>query len=336
MDMLSEMRHFLSWRRGDAVLLGKANVTPEETKAYFGGDGSSRGGDGLHMMFNFWVNQHLFYALATSDTAPLVDALKATKKLPRTAQWGQFLRNHDELDLGRLTGEQREAVFAAFGAEERAQLYGRGIRRRLAPMLGSRQKLEFAYSLLFSLPSTPVIRYGDEIGMGDDLSLEERTAVRTPMQWADEPNGGFSRAEGTVHPPIGDGVYSYERVNALAQRRDPDSLLNWTANMIRLRKECPEIGWGSWKLLGTGVKNVLAIRYDWRGGSLIVLHNFDETPHEVRIKPGTQGGERLFNLLAEYESHAGDKGVHKIVLGPYGYRRYRVGGLNYALHRTEG
>jgi maltose alpha-D-glucosyltransferase/alpha-amylase len=330
MDLLSEMRHFLGWRRGDAVLLGEANVPPEETKRYFSGDG-----DGVHMMFNFFVNQHLFYALATGDTAPLVDALKATQKIPRTAQWGQFLRNHDELDLGRLTDEQREAVFARFGPEERMQLYGRGIRRRLAPMLGDRQRLEFAYSLLFSLPGTPIIRYGDEIGMGDDLSLEGREAVRTPMQWSDEAHAGFSLADKPVHAVIAGGVYGFERVNALAQQRDPNSLLNWTAHMIRLRKECPEIGWGTWKLLGTGVKEVLAIRYDWRGTSLLMLHNFDEKPHDVRVRPGVEGGERLFNLLVEDESRADARGVHRIVVEGYGYRWYRVGGLNYAVRRTK-
>ena len=132
---------------------------------YFGDDG-----DRMHMMFNFQVNQNLFYALAAADTRPLVKAMKATKPRPATAQWGMFLRNHDELDLGRLTEEQRQTVFEAFGPDQDMQLYERGIRRRLAPMLdGDRRRLELAYSLLFTLPGTPVIRYGDELGMGDDL-----------------------------------------------------------------------------------------------------------------------------------------------------------------------
>jgi maltose alpha-D-glucosyltransferase / alpha-amylase len=137
--------------------------------------------------FNFFVNQHLFYALATADIAPLVSALRATKKLPPGTQWAQFLRNHDELDLGRLTEEQRAKVFERFGPQPEMQLYDRGIRRRLAPMLGSQPQLELAYSVMFSLPGTPVIRYGDEIGMGDDLALPERQAVRTPMQWTGAP-----------------------------------------------------------------------------------------------------------------------------------------------------
>src|SRR5690606_33929973 len=162
---------------------------------YFG----EGGGTGLHMMFNFWVNQRLILALATGDVAELREALAATLEIPKTSQWANFLRNHDELDLGRLSEQERQMAFAAFGPEEEMQLYGRGIRRRLAPMLGDRRHEELAYSMLFSLPGSPVIRYGDELRMGDDLSLEGHDAVRTPMQWANEPNGGFSIAERTVH-----------------------------------------------------------------------------------------------------------------------------------------
>src|SRR5690606_28124912 len=150
-EYLREIRRFLQWRRGDAVLLGEANVMPEESKKYFGPEGS-----GIHLMFNFYVNQHLFYALATAEIAPLVDALQATKHIFHNVQWAHFLRNHDELDLGRLTEEQRQKVFARFGPEKDMQLYDRGIRRRLTPMLGNRQHTELAYSLMFSLPGTPV------------------------------------------------------------------------------------------------------------------------------------------------------------------------------------
>ncbi|WP_454062557.1 alpha-amylase family protein [Candidatus Nitrospira salsa] len=327
---LGEMRKFLQWRRGDAILLGEANVLPKQNRRYFG-----KNEDGIHMMFNFFVNQYLFYALATSDIAPLVKALNATKDLPPTAQWGHFLRNHDELDLGRLTSAQRDKVYARFGPEKRMQLYDRGIRRRLAPMLGDRRHIELAYSLIFSLPGTPVIRYGDEIGMGDDLTLKERDAVRTPMQWSDEVQAGFSTAETTIHPVIDSGVYHYKQINVEAQRRDPDSLLNWTARMIRLRKECPEIGWGSWKILHTGSSKVLGMRYDWRGNSLVVLHNFDEKPHEVRICPGVQGEERLVNLLAEEESRSPHSGIHKMPIESYGYRWFRVGDLNHVIHRQR-
>jgi maltose alpha-D-glucosyltransferase/alpha-amylase len=329
-EYLAEMRQFLEWRRGNAILLGEANVLPKENKQYFGAKG-----DSIHMMFNFFVNQHLFYALATGNVVPLIEALRATKSLPPAAQWAQFLRNHDELDLGRLTVKQRNEVFAKFAPDKKMQLYDRGIRRRLAPMLGNQNQLELAYSLLFSLPGTPVLRYGDEIGMGDDLALDERYPVRTPMQWSDEPMAGFTKSEKPVRPVIDKGPYSYEQINVERQRRDPNSLLNWMIRMIRLRKECPEIGWGDWKVLHTGSPSVLAMRYTWLGNSLLIVHNFDEKPHEVRLK--TEGGkdERLINLLVNDESRADGRGIHKIAIDAYGYRWYRVGNLDYSLEQTR-
>src|SRR6185295_11129074 len=222
-DMLRTLREFLQWRKGDAIILAEANVLPETDMEYFGDDG-----DRMPMMFNFQVNQNLFYALAASDVRPLVKAMKATKPRPATAQWGLFLRNHDELDLGRLEKKQRELVFKKMGPDPGMQLYDRGIRRRLAPMLdGDRRRLELAYSLLFTLPGTPVIRYGDELGMGDDLSLPERQCARTPMQWSDEPNGGFTKSRPGV-PVISGGAFGYEHLNVAQQRRDPNSMLNWT------------------------------------------------------------------------------------------------------------
>jgi len=177
--MLRSFREFLQWRVGDSIILAEANVLPRTDMQYFGD-----AGDRMHMMFNFQVNQNLFYALATADTRPLTKAMNNTAKRPASAQWGIFLRNHDELDLGRLSKKQRQKVFDAFGPNPEDQLYKRGIRRRLAPMLaGDRRRLELAYSLMFTLPGTPVLRYGDELGMGDDLSLPERTCGRTPMQW---------------------------------------------------------------------------------------------------------------------------------------------------------
>jgi maltose alpha-D-glucosyltransferase/alpha-amylase len=329
-EYLTEMRQFLQWRRGDAIILGEANVLPPENRKYFGARG-----DGIHMMFNFFVNQHLFYALATADVAPLARALLATKKLPPTAQWAQFLRNHDELDLGRLTEEHRNQVYARFGPEKEMQLYDRGIRRRLAPMLGNRRHIELANSLVFSLPGTPVIRYGDEIAMGDDLSLPERYPVRTPMQWNQERHAGFSTAPKVIRPVIAKGPFGYDHVNVEAQRRDPGSLLSWTGQMIRLRKECPEIGWGDWKILSTGAPSVLAMCYTWRRNSLVVVHNFRDQPCEASIKPGVEGADRLVNLLVEDTSTADSAGTHKVALEAYGYRWYRVGGLNHIIRRER-
>jgi maltose alpha-D-glucosyltransferase/alpha-amylase len=328
-EYLEEMRRFLQWRSGDAILLGEANVLPPEHLKYFGGGG------GIHMMFNFFVNQHLFYALASGDVAPLAAALEATRQLPETAQWAHFLRNHDELDLGRLTEEQRATVFSKFGPTPEMQLYDRGIRRRLAPMLGSTPLVELANSMLFSLPGTPVIRYGDEIGMGDDLTLNERDSVRTPMHWSADRNAGFSEAEKTIHPVISDGPFSCEQVNVAAQRRDTNSLFNRTASMIRLRKETPEIGWGDWRILKTGSRNVLALLYEWRGSAILTLHNFSAHPQQVKIRPGINGGEQLINVMVNDESRAGANGVHRIALEAHGYRWYRVGKLNAALRRER-
>jgi maltose alpha-D-glucosyltransferase/alpha-amylase len=290
------------------------------------------------MMFNFQANQNLFYALATSDTRPLVKALKATKPRPATAQWGHFLRNHDELDLGRLTEEQRQAVFDAFACEPNMQLYDRGIRRRLAPMLqGDRRRLELSYSLLMTLPGTPVIRYGDEIGMGDNLELPERQSARTPMQWSTEAQGGFSTSRKTILPVISGGAYGYQHVNVAEQRRDPNSLMNWMERIIRMRKEVAEIGWGDFEILHTGAPAVLAVRYDWRDNSVVVVHNLSASPCDIRLSVGLQGDEglRLVNILSTDHSVADESGKHSILLESYGYRWYRAGGLKYLLNRSD-
>ncbi|RAU82920.1 alpha-amylase family protein [Pontibacter arcticus] len=328
-EYLREMRRFLQWRRGDAILLGEANVLPKETEEYFGEEG-----DGIHLMFNFYVNQYLFYALATGDTEPLKEALEATRIKFPTSQWAHFLRNHDELDLARLSEEQREKVFARFGPEKSMQLYDRGIRRRLSPMLGNRQQTELAYSLMFSLPGTPVIRYGDEIGMGEDLSLKEREAVRTPMQWTDGFQAGFSKSEKLVHPIISEGPYAYKHVNVEAQRREPHSLLNWMSTLIRLRQECAEIGWGNWQLLDTGVPQVLGMHYNWQESSLVILHNFDEKAHEVSLKLKQTQETTLVDLMINSDSVTDTKGVHKITISAYGYRWFRAGDLSHLFRKS--
>ncbi len=332
-DMLRTMREFLQWREGDAIILAEANVLPATDMEYFGRDG-----DRMHMMFNFQVNQNLFYALAASDVRPLQKALKATKPRPATAQWGLFLRNHDELDLGRLSQEQREKVFAALGPEPGMQLYDRGIRRRLAPMLdGDRRRIELAYSLMFTLPGTPVIRYGDELGMGDDLTLRERECARTPMQWSTEPNAGFTKQDKPVVPVISSGPFGFEHVNAAQQRRDPNSMLNWMERIIRMRKEVPEVGWGDFTILATRDPAVLAIRYDWRNNSVLFVHNLASTPREVAFSSGVAGeaGRVLVNLLSEDHSHARKDGKHHLMLEAFAYRWYRVGGLDYLLKRSD-
>jgi maltose alpha-D-glucosyltransferase/alpha-amylase len=329
--LLQEMRRFLQWRSRDAILLAEANVPAGESMDYFGDEG-----DRLQMMLNFPVNQRIFYALATSDVEPLRRALRETlDNIPRDAQWVQFLRSHDELDLGRLSETQRERVFEVFAPERSMQLYHRGIRRRLAPMLrNDRRRMELAFSLLFSLPGTPMLQYGDEIGMGEDLSLNEREATRTPMQWTDEPNGGFSLAKKTVLPLIEDPIFGFRKVNVNAQRRDPNSFLNWTARLIRARKECPDIFWGECEVLETNAPSVLVLKYSFRGAAMITLHNFSDSAQTVRLKLKEREGRRLIDLLAEEHSRADNRGRHEFALDGYGYRWYRLGAADETLTRA--
>src|SRR5436190_6232072 len=241
-EFLTELHDQAAGRRGDTVMLAEANVPEGELPEYFGD------GDRMTMLFNFLLNQQVFLALARGDAAPLRRGIEETPSVPGTCQWATFLRNHDELDLSRLEQNEREEVFDAFGPDDDMQLYDRGIRRRLAPMLGGdRRRLELAYSLQFTLPGTPVLRYGEEIGMGDDLALPERNAIRTPMQWNDEQNGGFSSAprDELVRPVISDGDYGFERLNVAAQGRDPSSLLSWMERMLPTLRECTELGTGT-------------------------------------------------------------------------------------------
>jgi maltose alpha-D-glucosyltransferase/alpha-amylase len=199
--------------------------------------------------------------------------------------------------------------------------------------------MELAYSLLFTLPGTPVIRYGDEIGMGDDLSLPERNCARTPMQWSNEPRGGFTKSDRPFLPVISGGPYGFEHVNAATQRRHPESLLNWTERIIRMRKEVPEIGWGNFQIVSSRDSAVLIIRYDWRNNSVLFVHNFDSKPREISFSVGLSGEDvesgRLLNLLSEDHSRGDREGRHRLVIEGYGYRWYRIGGLDDLLRRSE-
>jgi maltose alpha-D-glucosyltransferase/alpha-amylase len=320
---IREMHDFLTWRRGDAVLLAEANVPMDVLGDYFGD------GDRMHLLYNFPVNRSLFAALAQGRATPLIEALRALPRIPEIGQWAIFLRNADEIDLSGLSKEDMEAVYAACGPEPDMQLYDRGIRRRLAPMLrGNPRKIALAFSLLFSLPGTPVVYYGDEIGMGDDLSLPERNSVRTPMQWSDEPNGGFSTAprRRLIRPVVERGAYGYSAVNVLASQRDPDSILNHVERLIRTYKQLPALGRGYWSVLDTDQPSVLAHRSDWRGESVLVLHNLAEQPCEVRLK-GRVCPSELREVLSDGSGYrpATDAG-QSILLEGHGFRWFRLDG----------
>jgi maltose alpha-D-glucosyltransferase/alpha-amylase len=279
-ELLTDLHRYVEAINPDGVILGEANVLPKEQSDFFG-----ENGDGINMMLNFFVNQHIFYSLATRRAEPLKDALLATRKKPEASQWAQFLRNHDEVDLGRLSKKERQKVYDDMGPLKTMQLYDRGIRRRLAPMLqNDTARIRFAYSLLLSLPSTPVFRYGDEIGMGDDLSLKERLSVRTPMQWDHSLHAGFSSADTTVRPVVKVAPYDSSRVNVKDQQADKTSLLRWTQQMIGLRKQLPAVALGSWELVDTGSENTLAILYTLESTKVLIVHNFSDHDQRVKIK----------------------------------------------------
>ncbi|MDT4959887.1 MAG: maltose alpha-D-glucosyltransferase / alpha-amylase, partial [Pseudonocardiales bacterium] len=243
-SILDGWRQDTQWRAGDSVLLCEANVSADDVPKYCA---AATGGpnDRAHMMIAFGLNAKLWLALARGDAEPLVEALDALPKLPAMAQWATFLRNHDELDLSKLTDEQRSDVMAAFAPKADMRIYNRGIRRRLAPMMkGDRRHIELAYSLQFTMPGTPLLRYGEEIGMGEDLKLPGRESLRTPMQWEPGRTAGFSTAPPNelVRPVPSRSAYGPKSVNVRAERRDGNSLLRWFEELIRVLRECPEIG----------------------------------------------------------------------------------------------
>jgi maltose alpha-D-glucosyltransferase/alpha-amylase len=316
-EFFSELRDFLSWRKGDAILLAEANVPLDEMANYFGG------GARIHMLFAFLLNQYLFLTMARQEAAPLAHGFSLLPKLPQLGQWAQFLRNHDELDLGRLTVEEREDCYRRFAADPDTRLYERGIRRRLAPMLGGdRRRIELAFSLMFSLPGTPVIYYGDELGMGDTLALPERWPVRTCMQWTDGTSAGFSGVdeEMLIHPAIMDGHFGARRVNVAAQQRDPQSLLSWMRRLVDARESCPEIGWGEIQVIEADNPAVFVHRIGWNGGAMLALHNLRDQPVEVQL--GAQGSEvdHKTEIFADRTYR-----TDRLVLEPFGYRWFRLG-----------
>ncbi|NED94498.1 trehalose synthase [Phytoactinopolyspora alkaliphila] len=318
-----DLRSFLGRRRGDAILLGEVGMPYEDQMAYFG-DGE---GDELTMQFDFTIAQRLFLSLARQDARPLVEALRSRPSLPREEQWANFVRNHDELSLELLSGEELEEVMDAFAPEERMRVYGRGIVRRLPSMLdGDPRRIRMVYSLMFSLPGTPVLFYGEEIGMGENLDLPDRQSVRTPMQWADGPTGGFSSAKRSklVAPPV-EGGFGPEHVNVQDQRHDPDSLLNFMATLIHRYRESPEIGWGEYEVIDQPYDHVLVHRCSWDESSVIALHNFHAEPCVVplRLKDENES-TRLDDLLQPGSTSLDESGRAEITLDGYGYRWLRV------------
>jgi maltose alpha-D-glucosyltransferase / alpha-amylase len=316
---LRDLRAFTNRRRGDAILLAEANLPPAEQRRFFGDEG----GDEMHLLFNFILNQHVFLALVRQDPAPIVAALRELPGVPVANQWANFIKNHDELTLDKLTDDEREEVFAALAPDPDMRSFGRGIRRRVPPMLeGDRARIELVYSLLFTLPGTPVLLYGEEIGLGDDQRVEGRGAVRVAMQWTDGPNAGFTTGDPAV-PLVTDGPFGPGKVNVTDQHRDPGSLLNWMERAIRTRKELPELGWGSWRLLDTDQPSVLAHRCDWQDQGVLVLHNLGAEAVQVTVDLDLEAGTPVAEVLADQRYGPVTAG-QPMDLDGFGYRWLRL------------
>jgi maltose alpha-D-glucosyltransferase/alpha-amylase len=312
-ELLRDVRRFMGRRNGEAVLLGEVNLPPTQQVAFFDHQ--------LDLQFAFTVNQALYLSLAREDATPLVDALRALPPIPPDCQWAHFVRNHDELTLDKLSEDERAEVFAAFGPDREMQMYDRGLRRRLPTMLGGdERRIRLVYSLVFSLPGTPVLFYGEEIGMAENLAIEGRYAVRAPMQWSGEPQAGFTTAERPGRPLLDDGPFGFRHINVAAQRRDPGSLLNWMERLIRRRRETPELGWGEWAILPQDDPGVLAHRADWDGSTIVAVHNLAGRATEATLALDAEG--TLVDLFGSDELPL--DGTLTLPVAAHGHRWFRL------------
>ena len=261
------------------MLLAEANQWPEDTRPYFGE------GDECHMGFHFPLMPRMYMALAQADRHPITDIIRQTPEIPEGCQWAIFLRNHDELTLEMVTDDERDYLWKFYAEDARARI-NLGIRRRLAPLMkNDRRKIELLNSMLFSMPGTPVIYYGDEIGMGDNYYLGDRDGVRTPMQWSADRNAGFSRAnpQQLYLPAIIDPVYGYQAINVEAQAGDPSSLLNWMRRMIAVRKQHPAFGRGSMTLIYPRNRKILAYLREHEGDVILCVANLADSAQAVEL-----------------------------------------------------
>ncbi|MEO8714125.1 MAG: maltose alpha-D-glucosyltransferase, partial [Acetobacteraceae bacterium] len=277
--VLREIRAAVDADFPDRMLLAEANQWPEDVKEYFGA------GDECHMAFHFPLMPRMYMAIAREDRFPITDILRQTPDIPETCQWAIFLRNHDELTLEMVTNSERDYLWETYAADRRARI-NLGIRRRLSPLLErDRRRVELMNYLLFSMPGTPVIYYGDEIGMGDNFHLGDRDGVRTPMQWSPDRNGGFSRSDpaSLVLPPIMDPIYGFDAVNVEAQDRDPHSLLNWTRRVLAVRGQHRAFGRGTFRLLYPKNRKVLAYLREHEDETLLCVANLSHTPQAVEV-----------------------------------------------------
>jgi maltose alpha-D-glucosyltransferase/alpha-amylase len=317
---LKRIRRFMDEHYADRILLAEANQWPEDLLLYFGQ------GDEFHVAFHFPLMPRLFLALKQERRTPIVEIMARTPPIPDACQWCVFLRCHDELTLEMVTEEERHFMWEAYAPEPRMRL-NLGIRRRLAPLLDNdRRKLELLNAILFSMPGSPILYYGDEIGMGDNVWLPDRDGVRTPMQWSDGPNAGFSTAptEALYAPVIDDDVYGYRRVNVAAQRADPDSLLNWTKRLIRIRKAHPVFGRGDLRFLLPENEHVLAYLRTYGDETVLVVGNLSASGQMVALDLGDHAGTPPADLLSEECLAPVAARPYELTLSPYECRWIRL------------
>jgi maltose alpha-D-glucosyltransferase / alpha-amylase len=279
-DVIKAIRRRIDAKHPGRLLLAEANMWPEDVREYFGDD------DECHMAYHFPLMPRMYMAIALEERHPVVEIMAQTPDIPRHCQWAIFLRNHDELTLEMVTSKERDYLYRMYAADARARI-NLGIRRRLAPLLeNDRARIELMNSLLLSMPGTPVLYYGDEIGMGDNIFLGDRDGVRTPMQWTSDRNGGFSRADPQrlYLPPIQDPIYGYEAVNVEAQAREPSSLLNWTRRMLAVRASSHAFGRGSFRLLNPGNRKILAYLREHGDDIILCVANMSRSAQPVELE----------------------------------------------------
>jgi maltose alpha-D-glucosyltransferase / alpha-amylase len=319
-EYCKEVRKFIDDHYKDKVLLAEANQWPADLRPYFGD------GDEFQMCFNFPLMPRLFMALRRADRHPVVDIIGQLPSIPENCQWGIFLRNHDELTLEMVTDEDRDYMYTEYATEPRMRL-NLGIRRRLSPLLDdSREQIQLLNSLLFSLPGTPIIYYGDEIGMGDNIYLGDRDGVRTPMQWTGDRNAGFSRADAArlYSPVISDPLYGYQAVNVEAQQRTQYSLLRWMKRMIAVRKQYPAFGRGDTRFLNPDNSRILAFIRSYQGQDILIVGNLSRSAQPVELNIPEYRGATPIELLGDTRFPPVGDLPYFLTLAPYGFYWFRL------------
>ncbi len=319
-DVIKKIRQRIEAKHPGRLLLAEANMWPEDVREYFGD------GDECQMAYHFPLMPRMYMAIAQEDRHPIVEILAQTPEIPPNCQWAVFLRNHDELTLEMVTSKERDYMYSMYASDSRARI-NLGIRRRLAPLLeNDRARIELMNSLLLSMPGTPVLYYGDEIGMGDNIFLGDRDGVRTPMQWTSDRNGGFSRADPQrlFLPPIQDPIYGYEALNVEAQAREPSSLLNWTRRLLAVRGGTQAFGRGRFTMLHPGNRKVLAYVREHEGDVILCVFNVSRVAQPVELALEAYKGRVPVEMLGHSAFPPVGDLPYLLTLPAYGFFWFRL------------